>query len=121
MKRLRFLAYTVPLLGALFGHTALSPALAAEETGPLPDSGVKSPYSPLAIPTTLKPLPAALDSYLGQGYSIGAIARTGPELVMTLSRRGSTLICALTPPDTRNDQNVPTSRCWSLNKQDRKP
>ncbi|CDG39281.1 hypothetical protein ASAP_1236 [Asaia bogorensis] len=34
---------------------------------------------------------------------------------MTLSQRGHVALCALTPPDLRNDQNIPTSRCWVLN------
>ncbi|GBQ82062.1 hypothetical protein [Asaia bogorensis] len=90
-------------------------AQAAETTGILPESGGKSPYSAPAVPTTMKPLAGSLASLLDQGYAITTTTQTGPELVLTLSQRGHVVLCALTPPDLRNDQNIPTSRCWALN------
>ena len=82
----------------------------------LPQSGVKSPYSPLAIPTTLKPVPDSLASLLTKGYRITTTADYGgSEALFTLFRHKQTVLCVLTAPTPGTDQNVPTSRCWSLN------
>jgi len=43
----------------------------------LPQSGVKSPYSPLAVPTTLKPVPDSLAPLLSKGYRITTTADYG--------------------------------------------
>jgi hypothetical protein len=83
--------------------------------GSLPESGVKSPYSPLAIPTAMIPLQDSLDTLLGQGYQITTMSHDGTSGPMfTLSLKKKTVLCVLTPPNPQTDQNVPTSRCWSL-------
>lgn len=81
----------------------------------LPESGVKSPYSPLAVPTTLHPVTVSLSSLLKTGYRI--TTTTSYEefgALFTLEKHGQTILCVLTPPNPRTDQNVPTSRCWAL-------
>ncbi|KXV23814.1 hypothetical protein AD942_01775 [Gluconobacter japonicus] len=89
----------------------------AQTTGDwLPQSGVKSPYSPLAVPTTLKPVPDSLASLLTKGYRIKTTADYGGSgALFTLTRQKQTVLCVLTAPTPGTDQNVPTSRCWSLN------
>lgn len=82
----------------------------------LPQSGVKSPYSPLAVPTTLKPVPDSLASLLTKGYQITTTTDySGSGALFTLTRQKQTALCVLTAPTPGTDQNVPTSRCWSLN------
>jgi len=82
----------------------------------LPQSGVKSPYSPLAVPTTFKPVPDSLASLLTKGYRITTTADYGGSgALFTLFRQKQTVLCVLTAPTPGTDQNVPTSRCWSLN------
>ncbi|MBS1042210.1 hypothetical protein JK203_15425 [Gluconobacter cerinus] len=82
----------------------------------LPQSGVKSPYSPLAVPTTLKPVPDSLASLLTKGYRITTtVDYGGSGALFTLFRQKQTVLCVLTAPTTETDQNVPTSRCWLLN------
>ncbi|GBD56065.1 hypothetical protein WH240_08000 [Gluconobacter wancherniae] len=81
----------------------------------LPESGVKSPYSPLAVPTTLRPLKVSLSILLKTGFRITtttSYAESGA--LFTLEKHGQTILCVLTPPNPQTDQNVPTSRCWSL-------
>lgn len=95
-------------------------AYATEPSEIMPASGIKSPFSAPAVPTDLKPLTGSLASYLNQGYQIVTSSVSGSELLLTLSHRGGTLLCALTPPDLRNDQNIATSRCWTLNSVDSK-
>lgn len=89
----------------------------AQSTGDwLPQSGVKSPYAPLPIPTTLKPVQNSLASLLTKGYRITTTADYGGSgALFTLIRQNQTLLCVLTAPTPGTDQNVPTSRCWSLN------
>ena len=89
----------------------------AQSTGDwLPQSGVKSPYAPLSIPTTLKPVQDSLASLLTKGYRITTTADYGGSgALFTLIRQKQTLLCVLTAPTPGTDQNVPTSRCWSLN------
>ena len=89
----------------------------AQSTGDwLPQSGVKSPYSPLAVPTTLKPVQDSLASLLNKGYRITTTADYGGSgALFTLTRQKQTVLCVLTAPTPGTDQNVPTSRCWSLN------
>jgi hypothetical protein len=82
----------------------------------LPQSGVKSPYSPLTVPTTLKPVPDSLASLLNKDYRITTTADYGGSgALFTLTRQKQTVLCVLTAPTPGTDQNVPTSRCWSLN------
>lgn len=82
----------------------------------LPQSGVKSPYSPLAVPTTLKPLPVSLTELLNKGFSvISTTEYAGAGILLTLVDRKQTVLCVLTAPVPQTDQNVPTSRCWALN------
>ena len=89
----------------------------ARNTGDwLPQSGVKSPYAPLSVPTTLKPVQDSLANLLTKGYQITTTADYGgSEALFTLTRQKQTLLCVLTAPTPGTDQNVPTSRCWSLN------
>ena len=89
----------------------------ARNTGDwLPQSGVKSPYAPLSVPTTLKPVQDSLASLLTKGYRITTTADYGGSgALFTLTRQKQTLLCVLTAPTPGTDQNVPTSRCWSLN------
>ncbi|RFD20156.1 hypothetical protein DY926_07505 [Komagataeibacter melaceti] len=89
----------------------------ARNTGDwLPQSGVKSPYAPLSVPTTLKPVQDSLASLLTKGYQITTTADYGCSgALFTLTRRKQTVLCVLTAPTPGTDQNVPTSRCWSLN------
>lgn len=89
----------------------------AQSTGDwLPQSGVKSPYAPLSVPTTLKPVQDSLASLLTKGYRITTTADYGGSgALFTLIRQKQTLLCVLTAPTPGTDQNVPTSRCWSLN------
>ncbi|KAA8383204.1 hypothetical protein FKW31_15810 [Acetobacter sp. DmW_136] len=89
----------------------------ARNTGDwLPQSGVKSPYSPLAVPTMLNPVPDSLASLLNKDYRITTTADyEGSGALFTLTRQKQTVLCVLTAPTPGTDQNVPTSRCWSLN------
>ncbi|GAL98871.1 hypothetical protein AA0312_2058 [Acetobacter tropicalis NRIC 0312] len=89
----------------------------ARNTGDwLPQSGVKSPYSPLAVPTVLNPVPDSLASLLNKDYRITTTADyEGSGALFTLTRQKQTVLCVLTAPTPGTDQNVPTSRCWSLN------
>ena len=89
----------------------------ARNTGDwLPQSGVKSPYAPLSVPTTLKPVQDSLANLLTKGYRITTTADYGGSgALFTLTRQKQTLLCVLTAPTPGTDQNVPTSRCWSLN------
>ncbi|MDG6095250.1 hypothetical protein LOC54_09060 [Acetobacter sp. AN02] len=89
----------------------------AQSTGDwLPQSGVKSPYSPLAVPTTLKPVQDSLASLLSKGYRITTTADYGASgALFTLTRQKQSVLCVLTAPTPETDQNVSTSRCWSLN------
>ncbi|GBQ10831.1 hypothetical protein [Swaminathania salitolerans] len=84
----------------------------------LPESGAKSPFSPLAVPTSLKPQQKSLEQFLDAGYRILATTLSGPDQIFVMNHRDRTVLCALTPPDLRNGRNVPTSRCWALNKAD---
>lgn len=96
----------------------LAPASSFAETSGnwLPESGVKSPYSPLAVPTTLKPLRDSLTRLLDKGYQITTMASyTASGEMFTLVHRDRTVLCVLTPPVPGTDQTVPTSRCWALN------
>ena len=82
----------------------------------LPEAGAKSPYSPQDIPTTLKPMSDSLDTLLNKGFQI--IATSGyanSGILFTLSFQKQHVLCVLTTPNSQSDQNVPTSRCWSLN------
>ncbi len=82
----------------------------------LPQSGMKSPYSPLAVPTTLKPLPVSLTELLNKGFSvISTTEHAGAGILLTLVERKQTVLCVLAAPTPQTDQNVPTSRCWALN------
>jgi len=95
----------------------LFPICAFAQTSPdwLPESGVKSPYSPLAVPTTLHPVTASLSNLLKTGYRITTTTNyAGSGALFTLEKRGQTILCVLTPPNPQTDQNVPTSRCWNL-------
>ena len=89
----------------------------ARNTGDwLPQSGVKSPYAPLSVPTTLKPVQDSLANLLTKGYQITTTADYGGSgALFTLFRQKQTMLCVLTAPTPGTDQNVPTSRCWSLN------
>lgn len=88
----------------------------------LPASGIKAPYSPLAVPTRMVPLVDSMETLLNQHYHVITAHQAGGEEVLVLSREGknaaagSTVLCALTMPDPETDQNVVTSRCWSLNR-----
>lgn len=107
----RILTFTALLL-------VLFPTLGfAQNTGDwLPQSGVKSPYSPQEVPTTLKPVPDSLASLLAKGYRITTTAYYGGAgALFTLTWQTQTMLCVLTAPNPGTDQNVPTSRCWSLN------
>ncbi|ANA14455.1 hypothetical protein HC62_17880 [Acetobacter tropicalis] len=82
----------------------------------LPQSGVKSPYSPLAVPTMLKPLPMSLTELLNKGFKvISTTDYSGQGVLLTIEGRKQTVLCVLTAPNPQTDQNVPTSRCWALN------
>ncbi|MCT6813103.1 hypothetical protein [Bombella apis] len=91
----------------------------------LPASGIKAPYSPLAIPTRMTPLEDSLETLLDRQYRVVAAHQAGGEEVLVLfrgdmpDRAGSTVLCALTMPNSARDQNVVTSRCWALNHPDR--
>jgi len=77
----------------------------------LPESGVKSPYSPLAVPTTLHPVTASLNSLLKTGYRITTTTSYEESgALFTLENHGQTILCVLTPPNPQTDQNVPTWR-----------
>lgn len=81
----------------------------------LPESGVKSPYSPLAVPTTLHPVMMSLSSLLKTGYRITTTTHyAGSGALFTLEKRKQTILCVLTPPNPQIDQTIATSRCWSL-------
>lgn len=97
-------------------HTALAQSSPSSGNW-LPDSGVKSPYSPLAIPTTLKPVETSLSDLLKQGYKITSTSNyaNNAGALFTLTHKKQTLLCLLTAPNPQTDQNVPTSRCWELN------
>ncbi|WP_086638744.1 hypothetical protein [Acetobacter okinawensis] len=91
------------------------PSFAQPRESWLPESGVKSAYSPLAIPTTMRPLQESLAALLAKDYHITSMAHDGPSgAVFTLASQRQTVLCALNPPDLQTDQNVPTSRCWAL-------
>jgi hypothetical protein len=106
--------YFVAFVG-LFSILLPLDSFAQNIEGSLPESGVKSPYSPLAIPTAMIPLQDSLDTLLGQGYQITTMSHDGTsEPMFTLSLKKKTVLCVLTPPNPQTDQNVPTSRCWSL-------
>lgn len=103
------LATNLGLLGPVEGF--------AQSSGDwLPQSGVKSPDSPLAVPTTLKPLSMSLTGLLNKGFKvIGATNYSGDGALLTLVGRKQTVMCVLNAPNPKTDQNVPTSRCWALN------
>ena len=92
----------------------------------LPASGVKAPYSPLAVPTRMAPLEDSLEALLNRQYHVVAAHQAGGEEVLVLyrvekfARADSTVICALTMPVPEKDQTVVTSRCWSLNRPGKK-
>lgn len=82
----------------------------------LPESGAKSPYSPLAVPTTLHPEPNSLADLLNTGYRITTTTDyAGSGALFTLVRHSQTILCILSAPTPSTDQNIPISRCWSLN------
>lgn len=82
----------------------------------LPDSGVKSPYSPLAIPTKLKPVQESLETLLNKGYRIStSTTYSGSGQVFVLVNLKKTVLCVLKGPNPQTDQTVPTSSCWELN------
>ncbi len=91
----------------------------------LPASGIKAPYSPLAVPTRMTPLADSLETLLDRRYQVVSAHPADGEEVLVLYREdrnassGSTALCALTMPAPERDQNVVTSRCWSLNHPDR--
>lgn len=86
-----------------------------------PASGVKAPYSPLAIPTYFKPINVSLEALLNQHYTVVSAHEAGGEEILVLTRKEgsvgahSNAICALTMPNVETDQTVVTSRCWALN------
>lgn len=106
----------------LVGMGMVSSAVAAGEDPVLPASGIKAPYSPLAVPTRLTPLEDSLETLLNRQYHIVAAHPASGEEVLILNRvekfakADSTALCALTMPDPAKDQNVMTSRCWALNR-----
>lgn len=94
------------LMNALPGH--------AEDKTWLPDSGVKSPYSPLAIPTKLEPVEESLTDLLNQGYATESINGYPSGQLFVLKKRIHHLLCVLNGPPAKANA-VPTSRCWRLN------
>lgn len=111
MRKLFFLMFALLMVG-------LSPAsgFAQDAREWLPLSGVKSPYAPLAVPTTLKPVQDSLASLLNKGYQITTMAEYAHSgALFTLIRQNRNILCVLTAPTPGTDQNVPTSRCWRLN------
>ncbi|MCT6856108.1 hypothetical protein [Bombella pollinis] len=86
-----------------------------------PESGVKAPYSPLAIPTYFQPIDVSLEALLDQHYTIISAHEAGGEEIVVLARKEGPMearlhaICALTMPNVETDQTVVTSRCWALN------
>lgn len=108
----KFLAFIVPSLITLFPVCGFAQPSSDE----LPASGVKSPYSPLSVPTTLKPLEDSLAALLNKNYRITTSAPySGAGEVFTLIHHNQNVLCVLTPPNPQTDQNIPTSRCWMLN------
>lgn len=110
MRKAGFMVMTaLGLLGPVCGF--------AQTSGDwLPQSGVKSPYSPLAVPTTLKPLALSLTELLNKGFKvISTTDYSGQGVLLTVEGRKQTVLCVLTAPNPQTDQNVPTSRCWALN------
>lgn len=91
------------------------------ENGPFPLSGVKSPYSPLAIPTKMKPIEKPLAQLLNNDYHISSIAPYPQGVMFILStlhtppEHPQQVLCILNPPIAGTDSNVPVSRCWLLN------
>jgi len=81
----------------------------------LPESGVAWHYSPLAVPTEMKPLSQSMASMLSRGYAIRTTNNYKNGLLFTLARGKNNVICVFNPPELGTDQNVPTSRCWALN------
>ncbi|GBQ43367.1 hypothetical protein AA0614_2917 [Komagataeibacter saccharivorans NRIC 0614] len=54
--------------------------------------------------------------HVSKGYLITTTADYGGSgALFTLFRQKQTVLCVLTAPTPGTDQNVPTSRCWSLN------
>ncbi|MGJ8514058.1 hypothetical protein [Carnimonas bestiolae] len=102
-----------------FSLAIAAPVTAATNDGPLPESGVKSPYSPLAVPTKLAPLSDSLETLLNHGYRVVTNDRYPQGMMMVIEKRASsghsTALCVVNPPQAGTDQNVPTSRCWALN------
>lgn len=104
------------------GLCMVVPAIGEAEEPVFPASGVKAPYSPLAVPTRLAPLSESLETLLNRQYRIVAAHTASGEEIVILERAGkgimagSTVLCALTLPDPAKDQNVMTSRCWALNR-----
>lgn len=102
---------------------ALAGAEAADLS--LPASGIKAPYSPLAVPTRMTPLTDSLETLLNRHYRVVAAHQAGGEEILVLHLKGTqavagtTALCALTMPAPEKGQNVVTSRCWSLNRPDR--
>lgn len=105
--------------GVLFSPSAplfCSSGFAQSTKDWLPQAGVKSPFSPLSVPTTLRPVQDSLAAMLNDGYQITTTTDyEGSGALFTLVRHGQSVLCVLTAPNVKTDQNIPTSRCWYLN------
>ncbi|QHI96143.1 hypothetical protein GT348_07765 [Aristophania vespae] len=91
------------------------PALAQNSASWPPEAGAKTPYNALSVPTDLKPVGQSLKQLLNQGFKITTSNYFQNGEIFTLKHKKSVVLCVLTAPGANTDQNVPTSRCWTLN------
>lgn len=101
---------------ALFCSQA-SAATTAHPQWPLPaDVKAGKEVVALEMPTTLKPESVSLSNLLSNGGKIISVMMNGPNnLVVTLKKQSTNVICSVHPPNPYTDQNVATSQCFDLN------
>jgi hypothetical protein len=99
---------------ALLSSQAMSPGHATGVAWP-PETSVRAPLNALEYPTRLEPVNRSLADLLNDGARVVSayVGDKGP--VVTVQKQGKVTFCLVIGPDPSTDQNVPTSRCYSLN------
>lgn len=80
-----------------------------------PETSVRAPLNALEYPTKLEPVNQSLADLLNDGAKVVSayVGEKGP--IVTVQKRNKATLCLVIGPDPTTDQNVPTSRCYSLN------
>ncbi|ORC61704.1 hypothetical protein BZK31_02005 [Pseudomonas floridensis] len=92
----------------------LGTSLASADGWP-PETSAKVPGNALEWPTRLEPVNVSLEKMLNAGATVVSsyVAQDGP--VVTIVSKKHTIICMLKGAGTGSDQNVATSKCYSMN------